>query len=209
MSGGIDSTVVAAIASEIVPSSELNFFTYKAFDEYDESFYATQIADRLSGKITVVEQQGTPEQYINSLRELVLHMGRGHSSPAIISSDLIHQKISENLFKVSINGQGADELLAGYKTHYIHSFIDQIMKLKLLTFLKSFRHMLQQRSQFSNKILRSVLIRYLRDVSGPFFGNSCEGFMATKNLFRQNILVIQRRIFFSHKKVWRGLRLVN
>ena len=169
LSGGIDSTVVAAIASEIVPSSELNFFTYKAFDEYDESFYATQIADRLSGKITVVEQQGTPEQYINSLRELVLHMGRGHSSPAIISSDLIHQRISENLFKVSINGQGADELLAGYKTHYIHSFIDQIMKLKLLTFLKSFRHMLQQRSQFSNKILRSVLIRYLRDVSGPFF----------------------------------------
>ena len=50
LSGGIDSTVAAAIA-RIVPSSELNFFTYKAFDEY-EVFYATQINDRLSGKIT-------------------------------------------------------------------------------------------------------------------------------------------------------------
>lgn len=168
LSGGIDSTVISAIASEIVPPSELNFFTYKAFDEYDESVFAAQIADRLSGQITVVEQQSTPEQYINSLRELVLHMGRGHSSPAIISSDLIHQKISEKSFKVSINGQGADELLAGYKTHYVHSFIDQILKLELSNFFKSFRHMLQQKSQFSNKILRTVLIRYLRDVSGPF-----------------------------------------
>ena len=166
LTGGVDSTIISAIASDISEPRDLHFFTYQAHDNFDESNFAGIVAARLEGDLTLVKQPDDPETYISSLLSLVKNMGRGHSSPAIISSDLIHRQIAKK-YKVSINGQGADELLAGYKTHYIHHFLDLIAAFRIPEFFAFVKKMFSEKTQFSSGVLKSVLINYLRDVSGP------------------------------------------
>lgn len=127
LSGGCDSTLIAAITREKIGSHlELSAFTYSSKDSFDEFAFANTAAKRLKIKLHKETQELSPQRYIASLNKLVKHLGRGHSSPAITSVNYLYRQSQKKGYKVILDGQGADELLAGYKLYYIHLLIDLI-----------------------------------------------------------------------------------
>jgi len=168
LSGGVDSTIIGSIIRNLSAKNQnLQAFTYASEDEDDESKYAKIVADRLNFDLTIKSQDTDSGKYIDRLTNLVKKMGRGHSSPAIMSIDYLYESVNENNIKVILDGQGADELLAGYKQFYPQIIISQFLKGNLKQSHSNLKAFISQRDQFELGPL-SVLIMYFR-VNAPEF----------------------------------------
>jgi len=120
LSGGVDSTLVAHYAREHSGETKgVPAFTFSSGDHYDERGFAETVADRLDLDLHVSIQEQVPSDYKSRLKALVRHLGRGHSSPAIVSVDYLYESVARNGVRVALDGQGADELLAGYKSYFM------------------------------------------------------------------------------------------
>lgn len=126
LSGGIDSTIVTGIMRKLIPNAKITAFTFSSQDALDESSYAQAIATALEIDLKICNIETSEAVYIQRLRRLVRHLGRGHSSPAVVSVDMLYENLSSEKFKVALDGQGADELLAGYKHYHFHLLFDNI-----------------------------------------------------------------------------------
>ncbi len=118
-SGGIDSSIVSAIANRLNTNElPVNIFTisYDSGMSYD-AFYAKQLCSQLKNSIhtNIVFNK---EDVINAYEE-VLKTCETYDSRTIraaIPGYLLAKYISENTdIKVILSGEGADELFAGYK----------------------------------------------------------------------------------------------
>ena len=89
----------------------------------------------LNFDVSVKERSSDINQYKERLRLLVGNLGRGHSSPAITSVDQLYSQVAESNLKVALDGQGADELLAGYKHYHFPLMLDLIRQFKWTEFI--------------------------------------------------------------------------
>lgn len=120
LSGGVDSTLVSTLARDIAGSgTEIAAFTYASEDADDESRFAKKVAESARLTLTLSYQDSQPKDFRERLRGIVRHMGRGHSSPAVVSIDSLYGSVADAGIKVALDGQGADELLAGYQQYYL------------------------------------------------------------------------------------------
>jgi asparagine synthase (glutamine-hydrolysing) len=120
LSGGVDSTLVAAQATAKTNKRKIRrAMCYASGDESDERFYASQVADRLGLPLDICEMNVSGNDYLERLSSLVHKLGKGHSSPAIVPVSYLYQIINEIDIKVALDGQGADELLGGYKNYFL------------------------------------------------------------------------------------------
>lgn len=111
LSGGIDSSAIAGVMSEMVDEQIKTFSVGFAEREANELDYARIVADRFGTdhhEITI-----TPEQFFAELPNLVWHedepIGFIASVPLYFVSKLARQHV-----KVVLTGEGSDETLAGY-----------------------------------------------------------------------------------------------
>ncbi|MDE3014262.1 MAG: asparagine synthase (glutamine-hydrolyzing) [Gemmatimonadota bacterium] len=120
VSGCVDSTLVAAYARQHSGGDKpIPAFTFSSRDAHDEREFAEAVAERLNLDLHVRYQEQEPSEYKARLAALVRHLGRGHSSPAIVSVDYLYESVGANGVRVALDGQGADELLAGYKNYFV------------------------------------------------------------------------------------------
>lgn len=112
LSGGIDSSVIAAIIRNYT-SNRLDTFSI-AFDdpEFDESRYQYQMADFLGTDHQVIQSsyQDIGRVFPDVVRHAETPMIRTAPAPMHLLSGLVRR----NNFKVVLTGEGADEFLAGY-----------------------------------------------------------------------------------------------
>lgn len=161
LSGGVDSTVIASIIEKEF-GLKIAAYTFSAHGNFNEVEYAAEIARALNFPLRKVRQPMDADDYIRRLKRLVRIMGRGHSSPAIVSNDVLHEAIQSDGIKVSLDGQGADELLGGYKTFYIQHLTDSIIKLQFGEFFRTVRALSKQRTQFDYGLF-SIVIFFMRN----------------------------------------------
>jgi len=120
VSGGVDSTLIASFARQHIGKGKaIPAFAFSSNDAYDERAFAEVVSDRLDLELHVSNQEQNPSDYKARLAVLVRHLGRGHSSPAIVSIDYLYESVARNGVRVALDGQGADELLAGYKNYFL------------------------------------------------------------------------------------------
>ena len=162
LSGGIDSTIIASLTRKIVGQEQkVAAVTYSSLDADDESVYAKEIAKALNFDISVKERSSDITQYKDRLRLLVKHLGRGHSSPAIISVDQLYSQVADSDLKVALDGQGADELLAGYKHYHVPLMMDLIKRCR-------WRELISLSKDFANEGPINIMIMTLRGfLTGP------------------------------------------
>ena len=162
LSGGVDSTIVAAYAEEFYSSgTTIPAFTYASRDHDDESQYAKAVANALGMEIITREQDHDPLEFRNRLLRIVKHLGRGHSSPAVVSIDYLYESVSTRGIKVALDGQGADELLAGYKTYFV-------LMIAVYLFKGQFK---QAKLCFKDQLkfgFSASIILFLRNILPPF-----------------------------------------
>ena len=114
LSGGLDSTTVAAIARSQL-GAELDSFTL-AFDvpSFDEREHALLAARELGTRPHVLTI--TPELFLEGLRELAPLMDEPIADQSFVPTYLL-ARYARTRVKVVLVGEGSDELFAGYPTY--------------------------------------------------------------------------------------------
>jgi asparagine synthase (glutamine-hydrolysing) len=115
LSGGLDSSLVAAVAKDLAPRRRLRAYTLR-FSEasYDEGTSAERIARHLG--LEWVPVAVTPETLQEGIPELVRVVGEPLADPAWVPTALLARRASRDV-KLALVGEGADELFGGYPTY--------------------------------------------------------------------------------------------
>ena len=110
LSGGIDSALVAALASRIAPG--LSAYTIKFADAgYDETPHAAAVARRYGLRHEVREISG--DSVLAALDRIEAKLDEPFADASIVPTFLVCQAAREGV-TVALGGDGADELFAGY-----------------------------------------------------------------------------------------------
>jgi asparagine synthase (glutamine-hydrolysing) len=117
LSGGIDSSTIAALASKQVSEPLKTFsigFTDKSFDE---SQHAKLVADHLGTDHHVA--WFTPDLGYDTLMELWNYLDEPLADASIVPTYFL-SKMTRQHVKVALAGEGGDELFGGYPTYQAH-----------------------------------------------------------------------------------------
>ncbi len=113
LSGGIDSSSIVMAMRYLEPSLELHTFSFIADDPaISEEHWADKIG-AASGAI-MHKVRPTPEEMVADLDFLINVQDEPFGSTSIYAQQRVFKLAKENGIKVMLDGQGADELLAGY-----------------------------------------------------------------------------------------------
>ena len=111
LSGGIDSSAIAAVMSKLVDEPIKTFSVAFAEREANELEYARLVARTF--KTDHHEVLITPEQFFEALPELIWHEDEPLAHPSSVALYFVSELASRHV-KVVLTGEGSDELMAGY-----------------------------------------------------------------------------------------------
>jgi len=180
LSGGLDSSSIVSALRTFFNGSHDTFTAHFPGFKDDEYVNAEKTNRHLS-------LQGNPieidygDQYLNILNKIVYHLESGHLSPSVFPLWKVYEKSKEKV-TVILEGQGADELMAGYITSSSGPFfVENIKRLKIRKLIqqaKLIHHHYGIKSVavlslriFSPSWLREALRRYVLKYEGVFDGN--------------------------------------
>jgi asparagine synthase (glutamine-hydrolysing) len=114
LSGGIDSSAVVCAMREVEPSIELHAFSYIASGSpLNEERYVDLVAQRAGAIVHKVYPQA--DDLVGDLALLSTAQGEPFRSTSIFAQYRVFREAARNHIKVILDGQGADELLGGYR----------------------------------------------------------------------------------------------
>ena len=124
ISGGLDSSIVASLASaEHGPG--LDGFTGKfAFPGYDESRYARALATERG--LDLYEVEITDADFVERIEDVVYHLDFPVAGPGSFPQFMVSELASRHR-KVLLGGQGGDEIFGGY-VRYLIAYFEQCIK---------------------------------------------------------------------------------
>ncbi len=111
LSGGIDSSALAALLTEVSGQSIHTFNIAFSAASHDESVYAQAVAQRLDSQHHTLHFG--PEAF-DLLPQVVRQLEEPQCSATSIPIFLLYKACRDARFKVILTGEGADELLGGY-----------------------------------------------------------------------------------------------
>ena len=119
LSGGLDSSLITAMAADREPSIEAYTITFRPEDQRleampDDAIYARKMAAHLG--IQLHEIEISPD-VVDMLPRIVDVLDEPIGDPAAINTVLMCQAAREAGVKVLLSGMGADELFGGYRKH--------------------------------------------------------------------------------------------
>jgi asparagine synthase (glutamine-hydrolysing) len=159
LSGGLDSSLITAIAANISNNPINTFIT--GFDELNEFYYARKVSESYSTKH--LEILINKETYLNELENIIKFKDAPMAVPNEISLAQMSLELSKKI-KVVLSGEGADEVFAGYGRIFKSGFDYDAMAIRT-PFYKYFINRYEYTSrEFRDKfILSSKNLRILSD----------------------------------------------
>lgn len=113
LSGGIDSSAVVCAMRHVEPDLPIKTFSYIAGDhQISEEKWVDQVNNRVNAtphKVVV-----SPRELARDLDDMILAQGEPFGSTSIYAQYRVFKLAKEHGVTVTLDGQGADELLAGY-----------------------------------------------------------------------------------------------
>lgn len=126
LSGGLDSSTIACVASECLDGQQIKTFTGKFAEgkEYDESYYAKVAAEHAKAEYHEITM--TAEQFRESLKDIIYYLDEPGAGPGVFPQYMVSKLASENV-KVALGGQGGDEIFIGY-ARYLVAYLEECLK---------------------------------------------------------------------------------
>lgn len=120
LSGGLDSSLIAALAHRSDPSLEAYTIAFRPEDQKleampDDAPYARLLAERLGIRLHEIELH---PDVVELLPRMVDILDEPIGDPAAINTLLMCEAARQGGVKVLLSGMGADELFGGYRKHY-------------------------------------------------------------------------------------------
>lgn len=133
-SGGLDSSAIVASITHLFPNNSLNTFTARFQDEnYDEGKYINHVKQKFNFNSHYTWP--TSELLINELDKVFYHQEEPFGSTSILAQWEVMKKAKEQNVTVLLDGQGADETLAGYYKYFL-PFLHELYKKDRASFKK-------------------------------------------------------------------------
>lgn len=139
LSGGVDSSLVVAMASKIRGTPIPSFTIRIKSPKLDETPEATIVAKHI-GTTPIIIDVGSDE-VLNTYPALI----RAAEAPVVDTSCsallLLAKEVHKHGYKVALTGEGSDEWLAGYPWHKVHriaSWVDSVPGLKVSNWMRRF-----------------------------------------------------------------------
>jgi len=125
LSGGIDSSLIAILASRFDPANADAFHgKFTCHPGYDESAYA-ETAAASAGK-TLHQVDITAGDFIDNFERVVYHLDHPIAGPGSFPQFMVAKLAAERV-KVVLGGQGGDEIFGGY-ARYLIAYFEQCIK---------------------------------------------------------------------------------
>jgi asparagine synthase (glutamine-hydrolysing) len=126
VSGGVDSSLVAALAQGHQPGLRMQAFTGKfAIGEaFDESRYALALAAQEDLRLHQLDI--TEEDFVRDIRKVIYHLDSPLAGPGSFAQFMVSGLASRHV-KVVLGGQGGDEIFGGY-ARYLMAYWEQCIK---------------------------------------------------------------------------------
>lgn len=143
LSGGIDSSAIVNVMRYIQGEKiDLSSFTYLADDPtLNEEHWAEIAGNAAKSKIYKVKPR--IEDLANDLESLVYYQDEPFTSTSIYAQYRVFRLAKEHGIKVMLDGQGADEMLAGYPAYLPFRMISYLRQMRLLSMFKFWRNLAQ------------------------------------------------------------------
>ena len=166
VSGGLDSSILAALASKTIGIDKVHTFSAKfAEQSYDESGDAARVAVRMRTRYVPVP---TNEQTLREALERVTHtIAEPIADPAILPTYLL-ARTARNHVKVILSGEGADELFGGYPTYLGHKVAPMYDALPAPVRSAIRRAVMRLPSSGKKVTLEFLLKRFVTDAERPW-----------------------------------------
>ena len=113
LSGGVDSSAVVCAMRHVAPGMPIHTFSYIAEGKNINEEYWVDRVNSYVGAIAY-KVRATSEQLVQDLEQFIKVLGEPVGSTSTYAQYRVFQMARENGIKVILDGQGADEMLAGY-----------------------------------------------------------------------------------------------
>nr|HRD07892.1 asparagine synthase C-terminal domain-containing protein [Saprospiraceae bacterium] len=143
LSGGIDSSIITAVAAEIkkegnTHSTQLktfsSVFTTKEMEKYNEKEYIDAVLKKVNGLKPHFISPGD-EGFVEGMDQLLYIQDEPYFSAGMYAQQAVFRLIHESGVKVSLDGQGVDEAIGGYSS-YNSIYLHQLWKEKNPLFIR-------------------------------------------------------------------------
>lgn len=126
VSGGIDSSLLAAMAREIRQDGPFKIFNGRFTDgkDFDESHYARALADERGMDLDISDIG--EEDFVDNIAKVIWHLDQPTAGPGVFPQYMVSKRVGEHV-KVVLGGQGGDEIFGGY-ARYLVAYFEQCIK---------------------------------------------------------------------------------
>jgi asparagine synthase (glutamine-hydrolysing) len=170
LSGGLDSSTTVGIASKkAVSGQSLNTFTthYPSFPDIDETKWAKMATEYCNTNSHWIEP--TYEEFVKDFKEVLYHHDEPFGSTSIYAQNAIFKAINKAGIKVSLDGQGADEIFAGYHSFYLVYLLCLYNEGRWLTFAREAIYLFIRFPGYTSKIFSDRFVLFCKKLSGKSF----------------------------------------
>ncbi len=130
LSGGIDSTSIMGAVSHLGASSNITAFSFISEDPaQSEERWVDLAAERYGVRVHKIRP--AREDLAKDLSRLVRSQGEPFATTGMFAQARVFQCVQNLGIKVTLDGQGADELLAGYPTYLVSRIADLLSEFRL------------------------------------------------------------------------------
>ncbi len=136
LSGGIDSSCIVGVASKINTGFNNTFSMIYPGDSVDESFFIKKVIEKTGVRHHFVSPGFN--DFINDLNKFIWHQEEPFFGTSYFGEFKLRELIRKKGVIVSLEGQGADEIITGYSSLVYPYFYDLISGFKIPKFINEF-----------------------------------------------------------------------
>ncbi len=182
LSGGVDSSSIASVMNGILgKDAKLNLLSAVSKDgRFDESMWIDLMASSLGKEVHKVELDMHPDESIEYLRQACRHNDGPVGSFSNVAHYLLMRQARELGITVILSGQGADELLCGYKRYlgfYLKGLVSAGSYLKAFNVLSGFGRRGTVLSQFTFAEAKRYLPGFMQKDETDILGESLKEYL--------------------------------
>ncbi len=161
LSGGLDSSAISYLINRLQKNNDGHFKTFSAIFpgfKKDEDSFVKKIAAKFNLQNFTITP--TANGLADDFAKLCYHQEEPFVSSSIYAQYKVYELAKNNNIKVLLDGQGADETLAGY-TKYLHWYVQELIAKNKFTLAKKERAGFQKNNINMQWGAKNILAAYL------------------------------------------------
>ncbi len=156
LSGGIDSSSIVCVAKNINKNPSINTFSYVA---ENTAFNEKKWIDIINKKVGAVDRKflAKDTNILENIEQIIYSQGEPFRDTSIVAQYLVCKMAKSFGIKVLLEGQGADELFAGYNGYPASRVLSLFEEKKYLTAIKFIIAWSRQPNRSLIKIIKLII----------------------------------------------------